>query len=105
MHYCPAPGCPELVSHGRCARHAVALEHGRRNYADRRWYRTPGWKALRLTVLADAGHTCAVCRRPALNLEVDHIVKHDGDPLRFWDRSNLQALCSTCHAIKTRSGA
>lgn len=28
---------------------------------------------------------------------VDHIVPHRGDRMRFWDRSNWQALCKTHH--------
>jgi 5-methylcytosine-specific restriction endonuclease McrA len=29
---------------------------------------------------------------------VDHIVKHEGDQVRFWDEANnWQALCRACH--------
>ncbi|MBY0474205.1 MAG: HNH endonuclease [Nitrosomonas sp.] len=28
---------------------------------------------------------------------VDHIVPHRGDMKLFWDRSNWQSLCKTCH--------
>lgn len=30
----------------------------------------------------------------------DHVVPHRGDPVRFWDETNWQALCRPCHAIK-----
>lgn len=38
---------------------------------------------------------CAKCGAPA-NV-VDHIVPHKGDPKLFWNESNWQSLCSSCH--------
>ena len=32
---------------------------------------------------------------------VDHIVPHRGDVILFWDQSNWQTLCSTCHNRKS----
>jgi len=29
---------------------------------------------------------------------VDHITPHRGDQALFWDRSNWQSLCTTCHS-------
>lgn len=29
---------------------------------------------------------------------VDHIVPHRGDMTLFWDRTNLQSLCTNCHS-------
>ena len=102
--YCVYPGCSTLVNAGRCAPHAVALEHTRRNRDVRKWYYTLQWSALRKAVLVEACYTCAACGQVQLALEVDHIVKHDGDPGKFWDRSNLQALCAPCHTRKTGRG-
>ncbi|WP_396127368.1 HNH endonuclease [Edaphobacter acidisoli] len=31
----------------------------------------------------------------------DHIIPHRGDKKLFWDRSNWQPLCATCHSVKT----
>lgn len=47
---------------------------------------------------------CAECQRegrltPAT--DVDHIVPHKGDRARFWDSTNWQSLCATCHSSKT----
>ena len=28
---------------------------------------------------------------------VDHVIPHKGNALLFWDTSNWQALCDTCH--------
>jgi 5-methylcytosine-specific restriction protein A len=102
--YCVVPGCITLVEKGRCAPHAVALEHTRRNRDVRKWYYTLQWSELRKAVLVDAAYTCAICGVVQLALEVDHIVKHDGDPGKFWDRTNLQALCAPCHTRKTGRG-
>ena len=33
---------------------------------------------------------------------VDHIVKHNGDPVKFWDENNLQSLCPSCHSGSKR---
>ena len=36
--------------------------------------------------------------------EVDHIVPHRGDYALFWDETNWQGLCKSCHSAKTRAG-
>ena len=43
------------------------------------------------------------CGEVAAATEVDHIVPHKGDMVLFWDRSNRQALCPSCHSRKTAS--
>ena len=102
--FCAVPGCAQVTTRRRCLAHAAVAEHARPNYALRRWYRTPRWQALRATILREAGYTCADCGQVFLALEVDHIVRHEGDPARFWDRANLQALCRMCHSRKTQRG-
>ena len=59
---------------------------------------------LRFAVLLTANHTCATCGRICLELDIDHITPHRGDPVLFWDRNNLQALCRSCHSKKTTRG-
>ncbi|WP_244116465.1 HNH endonuclease [Burkholderia gladioli] len=47
---------------------------------------------------------CVACREVNLIVpatDVDHIVPHRGDQKLFWNRSNWQALCHSCHARKT----
>ena len=104
MQYCTQPGCAVLVPKGRCRTHAVQQEHTRRNRDVRTWYYTARWARLRQQVLVQSAYTCAVCRRVLLDLEVDHIVKHGGDPALFWNTQNLQPLCRTCHQSKTARG-
>lgn len=42
---------------------------------------------------------CVLCGSAAQL--VDHIIPHDGDEQRFWDRSNWRSLCHKCHGKKT----
>ena len=32
---------------------------------------------------------------------VDHVIPHRGDMVLFWDRSNWQPLCLSCHNAKS----
>lgn len=47
---------------------------------------------------------CVRCEARGLvvvGTDVDHIVPHKGDMELFWDRTNWQTLCGTCHDTKT----
>jgi len=109
QQFCAEPGCGVLVGHGRCDAHAsrsrVRLE--RPTYARaHRWYGSARWQGLRLEVL-QAEPLCRHCwarGRRTPTQEIDHVIKHDGDPDRFWNRRNLQGLCKACHTVKTASG-
>jgi len=63
-------------------------------------YRTERWKAVRKQAKDRDGWKCVQCgsRR---RLEVDHIkgLRDGGAP---YDLKNLQTLCGSCHAKKTR---
>ncbi|MFG1282276.1 HNH endonuclease signature motif containing protein [Xanthobacter autotrophicus] len=65
----------------------------RRPSARERGYGTK-WDSERAAYLK-AHPTCMRCPSPAT--VVDHIVPHRGDTKLFWDRSNWQPLCRTCH--------
>lgn len=105
--FCKAPGCSVLLPVGRLR----CDSHARRDRVDsatlvKPWYRSARWSALRLEVI-QAEPFCRACLTVGLRVltvDVDHIRKHDGDPVRFWDRSNLQGLCKSCHTRKTRRG-
>jgi len=63
------------------------------------------WRKARLIFLK-RNPLCVHCLAKGVTTsanEVDHIIRHSGsdDPL-FWDRTNWQALCKSCHSTKTR---
>ena len=80
-------------------------EAGRSRYRDnnapwRAWYKTARWQRLRWQVLTDAMFTCAMCGRlegDTSKLVADHIIPHRGDEVRFWDETQIQCLCKSCH--------
>ncbi|MDE0844280.1 MAG: HNH endonuclease signature motif containing protein [Psychrobacter pacificensis] len=61
------------------------------------------WRSARELYLADE----PLCRNCMLqNIitgadVVDHIIPHRGDYELFWDQTNWQPLCYSCHSIKT----
>lgn len=62
-------------------------------------YNTTAWKQLRRWHLAQFA-LCELCLQrghvtPAS--VVHHIDPHRGDEAKFYDRSNLQSVCKTCH--------
>lgn len=47
---------------------------------------------------------CEICKRNGKYVQatvVDHIKPHRGDNKLFWDKSNWQSLCKSCHDKKT----
>lgn len=66
----------------------------------RKWYKTTRWRALRLRIFLRDLYTCRKCGHPEGDtslLVCDHIIPHRGDEHMFWDETNLQTLCKTCH--------
>ena len=53
------------------------------------------WQRERVVYLA-ANPYCRRCNAPAT--VVDHIQPHKGNRTLFWNRSNWQPLCTTCHS-------
>lgn len=102
---CPHPGCGKATARGRCPEHAAQLAReleARRESSTRRGYGRR-WRAARAAFLREHP-LCRACEEKGLivaSTEVDHVVPHKGDRVLFWDRSNWQALCKTCHAAKT----
>lgn len=63
--------------------------------------RSPRWKSVRLTVKRRDGFRCVSCGGIG-SLEVDHIKPVRTHPELAFDLANLQTLCASCHAKKTR---
>jgi 5-methylcytosine-specific restriction protein A len=95
---CAEPGCDQLVTKGRCPKHARQqdvsyVRAGKRIYASARW------RGLRRQVLREQPF-CQVLGCFTLATDVDHVVpiRDGGAPFR---RANLQALCKKHHSEKT----
>lgn len=61
------------------------------------------WRKARLAFLREHP-LCAEClrqNRTAAAVVVDHRIPHQGDPAKFWDVSEWEALCRACHSRKT----
>jgi 5-methylcytosine-specific restriction protein A len=90
-----------LVKGGRCPAHST--KRVERDPAVKRLYNSRQWKAMRAAQLA-AHPWCAKCSSSSalvMASEVDHITPHNGDPILFFDASNLQSLCKPHHSLKT----
>lgn len=109
---CACPGCPELVrGGGYCPRHkskgdsvkrSINIER-RGSAAYHRLYDSVRWRRMRAAQLI-ASPFCAACAAVGLRVratDVDHIRPHKGNRTLFYDCSNLQSLCHSCHSRKT----
>ena len=107
MQFCAEPGCGVLVTGGKCPAHAPRARQTQIDYVKvHRWYGSARWQRLRAEVV-QSDPFCRSCRARGLRVltvDIDHIRKHDGDPVLFWDRTNLQGLCKPCHTVKTARG-
>ena len=57
------------------------------------------WRKARSLFLAE-NPLCVFCTQEGRNepaTELDHIEKHNGDPVKFWDVQNWQGLCAFHH--------
>ena len=114
---CPYPGCGVLVDGGgHCARHKVQRQRmidANRASSNARGY-TSRWRKARAGWLRkhplcgdrasapSAEHSaCVRTGRVCAATDVDHIKPHRGDMSLFWDASNWQSLCGSCHSVKT----
>lgn len=58
------------------------------------------WQQARAVFLREHP-LCCFCQRLGLVVAakvVDHVTPHEGDQSLFWNRSNWQGLCATCHS-------
>lgn len=70
-----------------------------------RLYVSAHWRRLRVLVLS-AQPLCVICERSGRIVaatQVDHVTPHKGNINLFYDQSNLQPLCQSCHSKKTAS--
>lgn len=107
---CTYPGCGALTHSTRCDIHkhveAKAYDKARGTAASRGY----GWKWTQASKRFRREHPfCRICWEEKCILvpteqggHVDHIIPVTGpDDPRFWDESNWQSICGTCHSAKT----
>lgn len=98
---CSEPGCPKLTNKKYCEYHARQHIQDRDNSSQRGYdnqWRKASKKYLREHPLCIS---CYKERKLTKATVVDHIIPHRGDEELFWDRSNWQPLCKSCHDRKT----
>ena len=102
---CRQPGCAELVTDrdGLCEAHR-SDRHKQYNKEKRpeyhRLYGTKRWRDLRMSQLMR--HPFCECGRIAMIAH--HKMPHGGDAALFYDPSNLQSVCFSCHEREHRKG-
>lgn len=110
---CKASGCGKLTEGSYCEKHTHKRQISQRERykqldAERGTAHSRGydsrWKRYSASYRR-ANPLCVMCKRKGLLKAaecVDHIIPVTGsdDPL-FWEPSNHQALCTSCHSIKT----
>lgn len=107
-HSCACYGCPGIAKPGNqyCDKHASMEPPKERRDPDRsaakRGY-GKAWQKARKGYL-ERHPLCVECLKEGRYVkatDVDHIIPHRGDKTLFWDVSNWQALCHSCHSKKT----
>ncbi|HEM4265086.1 TPA: HNH endonuclease [Streptococcus suis] len=102
---CKQNGCPKLVPYG----HKYCENHKANYQLDTKSTKAKGynaqWNKARLRYLK-VHPLCVQCKvkgRLTKATVVDHIKPHRGDQELFWNQSNWQALCKSCHDRKTKT--
>ena len=100
---CSYPNCHALVASGsRCEQHQHRVDNresaAKRGY-DYRWRRLRRMYLNRHPVCSDIHGIHARRGEVAVATEVDHIMPLSQGGTNAWN--NLQALCKSCHSIKT----
>lgn len=104
---CSYNGCPNLIELGQiyCQIHKTkaAKQYDKdRGTSTSRGYDS-NWRKARIRYLREHP-LCVECLKENRIVEatvVDHIIPHKGDMVLFWNESNWQSLCKSCHDRKT----
>lgn len=64
------------------------------------FYRSPEWRALMASIIAERGRRCEDCGRTGCRIFGDHVIElSDGGAAL--DRRNVRLRCGSCHTAKT----
>ena len=97
---CKYPSCNTLTDKGYCDIHKP--KESTRLSSHQRGYTSKWRKASKGYLISHPW--CAECMKNGVYeaaTETDHIIPHKGDMKLFWDKSNWQGLCKSCHSKKT----
>lgn len=101
---CTVPACPRpALTGGKCDIHRRTTSRWQGGRNNRSFYSSTAWRSLSAHVL-DEQRICpgwpTGTRCGQRTTDADHIrpIEHGGAPL---DRTNIHALCHSCHARKT----
>jgi len=113
----PCPKCGKAIGYKAkaCASCLPAVEMDRkrqyRNYnaTERdpivvKWLNSKQYRTMRLHFIR-TNPMCRMCSDKGISTPsviLDHITPHNGDAALFWDTSNWQPLCVTCHGEKRK---
>jgi len=99
------PSKPRTLAGILCPRRQTDRAYNRfqRDPAVARVHGSARWQAVRARVLRDEPlcRACAQAGRSELATQVDHVVPLAVDLDRAFDPTNLQPLCTPCHAAKS----
>ncbi len=98
---CSYPGCNELTHDRYCSKHKREINKERNNINSKIYNNR--WRKASKAYLKE-NPLCVQCEKEGRLIpatEVDHIIPHCGDMKLFWNRSNWQPLCKSCHSKKT----
>lgn len=102
---CKKVGCKNyaLDGHKYCQGHLYIEEEKKRidysKFTGSTLYACKRWRDASRKFLLE-NPTCCMCGAKAT--VTDHIIPHRGNEDLFWDESNWQSLCKSCHDKKTR---
>ena len=105
---CNKAGCPELIEPGNtyCDKHRIErinrYERYERDQKSKKLYRYRWQKTSKYFLSHNP--LCVECKKNdkvTAATVTDHIVPHKRNKKLFWNRSNWQALCKSCHDRKT----
>ncbi|MCY7617506.1 HNH endonuclease [Bacillus pumilus] len=103
---CNEPNCPILTRIDYCEKHnpkrTKPFYDQYRESSARRGYNSR-WRKAREGYLAKHPlcQSCMLQGKRIAATVVDHIKPHKRDKKLFWDSSNWQPLCASCHSRKT----
>jgi len=97
------PTKPKSVKRPWDLKPRYSKKHERKN-RKRLPYNTKRWQNLRLIILRDQP-LCMQCIKDGRNPRASTVCDHIDNELKyidFWDKNNLQGLCTRCHSRKSQ---